>query len=176
MIFLGSLPPGYGEYMIIMIAAIITVIVLVAVGLNYLKKSRIIKKDSFRNFLYAGGCIFIIITLILVYMLPNMLGGSGFGSHSGYLNATNALLWILGIIVTVFILFVYLIHSKKKIVDEAEEKKKGRYMDLTWLKHQYYNLGRSIQDIADDQHESMMTIKKWIDKLEDGSKDLGAKK
>ncbi len=49
-------------------------------------------------------------------------------------------------------------------------------MYLTWIKHQYYDLGRSIQDIADDQHESMMTIKKWVDKLEDGPKDLGAKK
>ena len=119
MIFIVSIPPGYDEYMFIMVAAIITVTVLVTLGLNYLKKSRIIEKDSLRNILYLGGCLFIIITLILVFSLPNMLGGSGFDSHSGYLNFINAISWILGIFVTVFIILVYLIRSKKKISKEA---------------------------------------------------------
>jgi len=49
--------------------------------------------------------------------------------------------------------------SKKLI-----SKKKKDF--LTWLNHQYYDLGRSLQDIADDRGESMMIIKKWVDKIE----------
>ena len=45
-----------------------------------------------------------------------------------------------------------------------EEKKD--YMRPSWLTHQYYELGISIQDIANDQNVSMITIRKWLDKLE----------
>jgi len=45
-------------------------------------------------------------------------------------------------------------------------EEKWDYMNLTWLNRQYYELGRSLQDIADDQGVSMMTINKWIDKIE----------
>ncbi|MBA7554200.1 hypothetical protein ES705_46812 [subsurface metagenome] len=47
---------------------------------------------------------------------------------------------------------------------ELEVKKD--YINKTWLNHQYYELGRSLQDIANDQGVSMMTIKKWVDNLE----------
>lgn len=43
---------------------------------------------------------------------------------------------------------------------------KNDYMNLTWLNYQYYELGRSLQDIADDQGVSMMTINKWVDKID----------
>ena len=55
--------------------------------------------------------------------------------------------------------------AKKKGVSEKKD-----YMDLKWLEKQYYDLNKSIQDIADDQHVSMMTIKKWIDKINRDSK------
>jgi len=45
---------------------------------------------------------------------------------------------------------------------------KGRngQINLNWLKHQYYDLERSIQDIADDRNESMITIRKLLDRIE----------
>ena len=49
-------------------------------------------------------------------------------------------------------------------VEEVEEK--DEFKDLDWLKYQYYDLGKSVQDIADDQGVSMITIRKWIDKIE----------
>ena len=52
---------------------------------------------------------------------------------------------------------------------------KKDYVNLKWLNHQYYELGGSLQDIASDQGVSMMTIKKWVDKLDRISKDIGAK-
>ncbi|MHA1985459.1 MAG: hypothetical protein ACW98D_02360 [Promethearchaeota archaeon] len=48
---------------------------------------------------------------------------------------------------------------------KSKEEKRD-YMNLTWLNRQYYELGRSLQDIADDQGVSMMTINKWVDKIE----------
>jgi len=48
---------------------------------------------------------------------------------------------------------------------KSREEKRD-YMNLTWLNHQYYDLGRSLQDIADDQGVSMMIINKWVDKIE----------
>jgi hypothetical protein len=49
-------------------------------------------------------------------------------------------------------------------VEKVEEKDDFKNPD--WLKHQYYDLGNSIQNIADDQGVSMMTIRKWIDEIE----------
>lgn len=46
-------------------------------------------------------------------------------------------------------------------------EEKRDYLNLTWLNYQYYELGRSLQDIADDQGVSMMTINKWVDKIEE---------
>ncbi|MFW9823661.1 MAG: zinc ribbon domain-containing protein, partial [Candidatus Thorarchaeota archaeon] len=46
---------------------------------------------------------------------------------------------------------------------EGEEKRD--FTDLKWLEHQYYGLGRTIQDIADDQGVSMITIKRWLVKI-----------
>ncbi len=38
-------------------------------------------------------------------------------------------------------------------------------INLSWLKHQYYNLGRSIQDIADKLNVSMISVRKMLDKI-----------
>ncbi|MFX1501808.1 MAG: hypothetical protein ACFFDH_12665 [Promethearchaeota archaeon] len=48
--------------------------------------------------------------------------------------------------------------------EESEEK--HDYINANWLKHQYYDLGKSIQDIADGQKISMITIRKWLEKIE----------
>ena len=52
---------------------------------------------------------------------------------------------------------------------------KKDYMNIKWLNHQYYELGRSLQVIANDQGVSMMTVKKWVDKLDIASVDVGVK-
>ncbi len=57
-------------------------------------------------------------------------------------------------------------HQPKRV----EEKKD--YMNPDWLKHQYHDLGRSLQNIANEQNVSMFTIKKWVDKLDDDNKDV----
>lgn len=38
--------------------------------------------------------------------------------------------------------------------------------DLNWLKHQYYDLGRSIQDIANELGVSMIRIRKMLNRIE----------
>ncbi len=59
-------------------------------------------------------------------------------------------------------------HQPKRV------KEKKDYMNPDWLKHQYYDLGRKLQNIANEQNVSMFTIKKWVDKLDDDNKDLDA--
>jgi uncharacterized OB-fold protein len=49
---------------------------------------------------------------------------------------------------------------KKRNVEKKD------YINPNWLKHQYYELNRSIQDIADDQNVNMVTIRKKLDILE----------
>ncbi len=44
-------------------------------------------------------------------------------------------------------------------------------ININWLKHQYYDLGNSLQDIANEQNLSMITIRKWVDKLSHISED-----
>ncbi|MBA7525843.1 hypothetical protein ES705_18001 [subsurface metagenome] len=86
-------------------------------------------------------------------------------------NGDNGLFLVPGIIIiiTTFItgIYVYL-----KSTPRLEVKK--NYMNLKWLNHQYYELGKSLQDLANDQGVSMMTIKKWVDKLDDVSVDTNA--
>ncbi|MFX0028805.1 MAG: zinc ribbon domain-containing protein, partial [Candidatus Hermodarchaeota archaeon] len=48
-------------------------------------------------------------------------------------------------------------------IQKMEER--GYYENLEWLRHHYYELGWSIQDIANYQGVSMITVKKWVDKL-----------
>jgi len=83
---------------------------------------------------------------------------------------------IIGIIILAWGLIKTLI-SPKKYRGYIEEKKtfeeKQDYMNPSWLKHQYYDLGRSLQDIANEQRVSMITIRKWVDKLGLVPEDLG---
>jgi len=84
---------------------------------------------------------------------------------------------IIGIIILTLGLIKTLIISPKKYRGYIEEKKsfeeKQNYMNPSWLKHQYYDLGISLQDIANEQRVSIITIRKWVDKLGLVSEDLG---
>ncbi|MFX1375927.1 MAG: hypothetical protein ACFFA0_08965 [Promethearchaeota archaeon] len=55
------------------------------------------------------------------------------------------------------------IQPKTEISYTREQEGK---IDLSWLKQQYYSLGRSIQDIADELNVSMVSIRKLLDRLE----------
>ena len=48
----------------------------------------------------------------------------------------------------------------------AERIKKQNYTDLKWLEKQHFELNKSIQQIANEQNVSMVTIKEWINKIE----------
>ena len=43
---------------------------------------------------------------------------------------------------------------------------KNNYTDLQWLEIQHYELKKSIQEIANEQNVSMITIKKYIEKID----------
>ncbi len=43
---------------------------------------------------------------------------------------------------------------------------KNNYIDLQWLEIQHYELKKSIQEIASEQNVSMITIKKYIEKID----------
>lgn len=49
--------------------------------------------------------------------------------------------------------------KRAKKVEEKDD-----YKNLDWLRQQYYEIGRTIQDIAYGQGVSMITIRKWLDK------------
>ena len=125
MLFLGDIPSGWGEYMIITGVAIVLVIALVIIGIRYLKKSRVIKKDSSMIVIYMCSGLLILLTVVFTFILPNLVGGSGFGEHSGYINAFTAILWALGIFIVAYIICMYLINSKKKILTKLEEEREN---------------------------------------------------
>jgi hypothetical protein len=54
------------------------------------------------------------------------------------------------------------------LMGESRQKmeQKRDYMNVDWLKHQYHDLHRSIQEIADEQGISVMTMKYYLDKVE----------
>lgn len=113
MLFLG-VPTGFYDYLIVSAISIVVVIALLIIGLWYMYKSRVIKKGSAIPVL----CLLLaILTPILILFMPQLLGGW----TGGYTNATTIMLWSLGILVVVFVIFIYLIRSKKKILEEAGE-------------------------------------------------------
>ncbi len=46
------------------------------------------------------------------------------------------------------------------------------YTDLQWLEIQHYELKKSIQEIASEQNVSMITIKKYVEKIDRKQKDI----
>ena len=125
MLFLGDIPPGYWEYWISMVVSIITVSVLLILGIKYLKKTRVVTNKSNMGVIYFCSCFFILSIPIFMFLIPPLVGGSGFGDHSGYFNTVIATLWVLGIFIAFYIVLIYLIHSKKKILEEVEKERKN---------------------------------------------------
>jgi putative Mn2+ efflux pump MntP len=62
-----------------------------------------------------------------------------------------------------------------KMIKKKELKRVERqdYMNFDWLRDQYYELGRSVQEIATDQGVPIGTIQKWLYKLDVESAGLG---
>jgi len=79
---------------------------------------------------------------------------------------------IIGIAFLVLVPIRTLIGLRGYKKDKIQYEEKQEYMNPSWLKHQYYDLGKSLQDIANEQNVSMITIRKWIDKLSPASGDL----
>lgn len=72
----------------------------------------------------------------------------------------NIGLGIIIIVLTIILSLTYYLQVPSKVVEKKD------YMDLEWLNHQYNELGMTLQDIAINQGVSMITVKKWVDKLE----------
>lgn len=79
-------------------------------------KSRVIKKGSFVPILFL---LLAILNPILINFMPDIMGGG----ETKYIRATPVILGVLGIFVIGFIIFVYLIYSKKKSLWEPEVRK-----------------------------------------------------
>ena len=113
---------------------------------------------------------FFIISLVvgIIFWIWFFFGLAMFMLTMGYVddNGDNGIFLVPGIII-IITMFITGIYVYLKSTPRLEVKK--NYMNLKWLNHQYYELGKSLQDLANDQGVSMMTIKKWVDKLEDGS-------
>lgn len=82
----------------------------------------------------------------------------------------------LGVLILIFIyagviiIVVSIIYKLIEfIVNIRRQREKTDYMNLNWLKHQYFDLGKNIQDIAEDQNTTIIKIKRWVDKLENYS-------
>lgn len=77
-----------------------------------------------------------------------------------------------GLIITVSSIIYKLL---KFLLEIHGPREKTDYMNLNWLKHQYFDLGKTLQDIATNQNVSLLKIKRWVDKLDNASNDLGDK-
>ena len=97
------------------------------------------------------------ILFVLIYWSPPLEVISLIGLIAAI---TGVIIFALGIPLMIIGIKV---KGEQKVL-EREEKKKQDYKDLSWLKYQYYDLGKSIQDIADDQNVSIIEINKWLDK------------
>ena len=120
-----------------------------------------IKKDYTKAIIF--GIIYlsaIIISFIVLFPLVGLI-------------ITALVVFIIGVFVGVlfdeFDFFegekVCIICRKTTVWKRAKKvEEKDDYKNLDWLRYQYYEIGKSIQDIANDQGVSMITIRKWLDK------------
>ena len=88
----------------------------------------------------------------------------------------------LGVIILMFIyagfiiIVISIIYKLLQYIHKIHgSKEKTDYMNLNWLKHQYFDLGKNLQDIATNQNVTIIKIKRWVDKIENASNDLGDK-
>ncbi len=129
------------------------------------------------------GILFIIFGVVVIFSSVDLIDSVSLLSFGAFILEIEIILLcgivliIIGIIILTLGLIITLIITPKKYRGYTEEKnrfeEKQDYMNPSWLKHQYYDLGISLQDIANEQHVSMITIRKWVDKLGLVSEDLG---
>ena len=108
--------------------------------------------------------IFILVVLFFTTSLP-----------LDYLFLRNVI-FICGIVFVVFgiiSLFIGTLITVKTIKKRKRHEERQDYMNFDWLRHQYYELGRSLQDIATDQGVSIGMIRRWVYKLDVKSAGLG---
>jgi len=114
---------------------------------------------------------FIISLIIGMYLLIGGIYSFSRSNHDSWYGINKFFTQLGAIIIVLTVIsgiYVYLkSHPKLEV--------KKDYVNLKWLNHQYYELGRNLQDIASDQGVSMMTIKKWVNKFDRISEDIGAK-
>ncbi len=79
-----------------------------------------------------------------------------------------------GILILGSIIRLYRRYKEKQEKKHILSKKREEF-NAEWLKYQYHDLGRSIQDIADELKVSMMNIRKRLNDIENNKK-LGEKR
>ncbi|MFX0074535.1 MAG: hypothetical protein ACFE96_03780 [Candidatus Hermodarchaeota archaeon] len=114
--------------------------------------SRSWKKRGVHIIIYELIWILQIIFLFYIFR-PNMYGELYFNL---YIEIPIFFPLISGIL-----LIITRILSRK--LDDQESK--NDYVDLKWLENQYYELKRSVQEIANEQNVSMITIKNLLEKI-----------
>lgn len=87
-----------------------------------------------------------------------------------FLYAMNTSFAIIIIIIGAFlgginIITIWAVRLIHKDLGQMNAEVKEDYKNLDWLRYQYHDLGKSIQDIAHDQGVSMITIKEWLEKI-----------
>ncbi|MFX1281476.1 MAG: hypothetical protein ACFFA3_19160 [Promethearchaeota archaeon] len=95
-----------------------------------------------------------------------------FQTFEGIISALPYIALAIGLMIGIpFIIWVIykLLRTYDVIGGIQKVEERGDYKNLEWLRRQYYELGWSLQDIANDQGVSMVTVKRWIDKLKSTS-------
>ena len=151
----------------------IAILILFLVS-EYLEKKRIEKKhipnpDADLRFLHNLGTLFavvfgIILIPIGIYVNDLILR---FLPWIYYIGSYGLAFYIIGGILIFY--EIYGLYHGRKEKRENQQIIKEKKEDLDWLGHQYYEKGRSIQDIADELNVSMMKVKKWLHKLENST-------
>ena len=92
------------------------------------------------------------------------------------LTVLNIVVYNIVLVVIFIVVCIFLVVSEDWESESGVSKlrskliSKQKEVDLKWLHHQYYDLGKNIQTIADEKNVSMMTVQKWLEKLKNTEK------
>lgn len=156
------------------LAIIFTIFLILYIVGSILEIKRIQKQhlvnpeDELRIMQFIGDIVLVISGIILIplgiyvnYLILRFLPGIySIGSYGFAFLITG------GILIFSVIFSLYRKHKEKK---EKTKEIKEKF-DLKWLRHQYYDLGRSIQEIAEELNESMITIRKLLENIDKPAK------
>ena len=109
-----------------------------------------------------SGLVFIIAALILLLGFSTFFRQLWLGTLLFYSNLVGTILLVSGLILIIIGICWSL---RDRIYTTKKSWLKEDYKDVEWLKSQYYGLGQSIQDIADDQNVNMMKIVDVVEKI-----------